>query len=265
VIWKHDDLRKDLIVSNVIRTMASILNSPSSGLNCWIPLWTYRVVPTSCSSGFIERIQDAETLENIRQKYPDSPELQYLREHNTGVGKGHEELGIALNNWSHSIAAWTVFSYLLGLGDRHLHNLMLSHNGVLFHIDYGFILGKNPKFFSPTVRFTQGMLDEFKRNKIVENMTCQIFLALRRHVPVFFNLLLMLCDETVQPPIEDLSPQYLQQQLSAKFYPTLSDEEAKVRFLDELQHALTHYGQAVDTLWTSIASQIRTWLQPTES
>lgn len=60
-----------------------------------------------------------------------------------------------------SCAGYAVATYLLAIGDRHLENLMVTKNGNMFHVDFGFILGKNPPFkglMVPQIRINKPMI-----------------------------------------------------------------------------------------------------------
>ena len=64
----------------------------------------------------------------------------------------------ALENYIKSCAGYCVITFILGIGDRHLDNLMLSKDGRVFHIDFGYILGRDPKPFPPAMKITKEMV-----------------------------------------------------------------------------------------------------------
>ncbi|KAK6050287.1 hypothetical protein COOONC_12211 [Cooperia oncophora] len=73
----------------------------------------------------------------------------------------HGPLGIEANvvdNYVRSLAGYCVMCYVLGVGDRHLDNLLLCENGRIFHVDFGFILGRDPKPLPPPMKLTNEML-----------------------------------------------------------------------------------------------------------
>ena len=46
-----------------------------------------------------------------------------------------------------------------GLGDRHLENIMVTQQGLLAHVDFGYVLGDDPKHVSSPMRITEDMID----------------------------------------------------------------------------------------------------------
>merc|ERR1711988_923272 len=63
--------------------------------------------------------------------------LLFIKEHNATEVKLRE----ALETFCLSLAGYCVATYVIGIGDRHNDNVMLSEDGHLFHIDFGHFLG----------------------------------------------------------------------------------------------------------------------------
>ena len=49
--------------------------------------------------------------------------------------------------------------FLLSLLSRHLDNLLLTDDGRLFHVDFAFILGRDPKPFPPPMKLCKEMVE----------------------------------------------------------------------------------------------------------
>eukprot|EP00934_Nitzschia_sp_Nitz4_P007645 Nitzschia sp. Nitz4//scaffold17_size182527//61404//65308//NITZ4_001846-RA/size182527-snap-gene-0.275-mRNA-1//1//CDS//3329539316//7635//frame0 len=82
-----------------------------------------------------------------------------------------------------SCAGYCVITYVLGVGDRHLDNLLLHQTGHFFHCDYSFILGKDPKKYLP-LRITEDMVNgmggrQSDNYMMFLSLTCAAFLTLR--------------------------------------------------------------------------------------
>eukprot|EP00966_Prymnesium_polylepis_P066601 1546309-Prymnesium_polylepis.1 len=61
----------------------------------------------------------------------------YLREHN----RSEAEYKAAVQTFCASLAASCVATYVMGIGDRHNDNVLLTRAGCLVHIDFGHFLG----------------------------------------------------------------------------------------------------------------------------
>ena len=62
-----------------------------------------------------------------------------------------------MDTYVQSCAGYSVITYILGVGDRHLDNLLLHPSGSFFHCDFSFILGRDPKKYLP-LRITEDMI-----------------------------------------------------------------------------------------------------------
>ena len=129
----------------------------------------------------------------------------YLRSQSYDPSGPHCIRPLTLTRYCLTAAAMTVLSYVLGVGDRHLDNIVLTREGHLMHVDFGFVLGQDPKPFQPLVRIAPEMLDALgsagshDRERFFQ--ACQAaFLALRRRA----SSLLALCRLHADDGLTDL-------------------------------------------------------------
>eukprot|EP01065_Artemidia_motanka_P050432 TRINITY_DN8628_c0_g1_i2.p1 TRINITY_DN8628_c0_g1~~TRINITY_DN8628_c0_g1_i2.p1 ORF type:complete len:869 (+),score=283.29 TRINITY_DN8628_c0_g1_i2:164-2608(+) len=175
-----DDLRRDQTVLSI----CSIVHHMwlQNGLD--LRLTVYPVVPTSPSDGFVGMVPSVVSVGSLL-----SAGGRPLKELLDGQPGTEPELVRArerrLDNWVRSNAGYAVLTYVLGLGDRHLDNLLVTEDGRLVHIDFGFILGRDPKPGAPPLKLREEMVhamggpdsDEFQR---MQDLCVSGYLLLRK-------------------------------------------------------------------------------------
>jgi phosphatidylinositol 3-kinase len=144
-----------------------------------------------------------------------------------------------MDNYVKSCAGYCVLTYLLGLGDRHLDNLLLHQCGYFFHCDYSFILGHDPKKYLPmriTEQMVQGMGGSESDNyAMFTSLAGAAFLALRRHenVRVMLSLVRLMAPSAIPDVSVNQTPDQALEGLRERLRLDLSDKQA-ITFMEQL-------------------------------
>lgn len=223
IIFKNgDDLRQDQLILQIITLMDRILKKEYMDLK----LTPYKVLATGLRHGFVEYIEN-QTLGAVRKS--DRSLKQYLQSKSTGPKVN--DIGIAedvMNAYVKSCAGYCVITYLLGIGDRHPDNLLIRDSGQLFHIDFGFILGRDPKPLPPAMRVSNDMFDMLTSSQRFHDFLRYCFtsfIMLRKHANVFANLLSLMLDANI--PDIALERDKAVKKLLEKFRLDLDDVKAE--------------------------------------
>ena len=229
-LFKHgDDLRQDQLILQIITLMNRILQQENLDLK----LTPYSVLATSSKHGFVQFIEsqpiaDVLTAEGSIQNY--------FRKHNPSETGPHGIQAEVMDTYVKSCAGYCVITFILGVGDRHLDNLMITPSGKMFHIDFGYILGRDPKVLPPPMKLSKEMIDAFggTNSDHYDEFRKQCFtayLSLRRYSNLFLNLFSLMVGASV--PDIALEPDKTVKKVQEKFRLDLNDEEA-VRFMSEV-------------------------------
>jgi len=244
IIFKcGDDLRQDQVTLQMLRLMDNLWKE--NGLN--LRMRPYNCVTTGDEVGMIEVVLNSETSSNISMAagggfacFKEEPLANWLREHNPSEAQYER----AVDNFIRSCAGYCVATCVLGIGDRHNDNIMVTRDGCLFHIDFGHFLGnfkskfgfkrERAKFvLTPDFAYVMGGKgsDGFQR---FERLCIEAFNILRKRASLFLNLFALMLSSGIPElrTVEDIH--YLRE----SFLLDMTDDEAGKEFVGWIHECL---------------------------
>jgi phosphatidylinositol 3-kinase len=243
-----DDVRQDQLVLQLLAVMDTELKRDGMDLE----LTTYQALAVGPGAGFVEIVAPNCPLEDVKAKHRNLP--NYFASHHPDSS---EPLGFSravLDRFIRSSAGYCVVTFLLGIGDRHLENILVKPDGRLFHIDFGFILGRDPKPFAPPMKLSaamvEGMGGPFSEGyRRFQQLACEAFMLLRKRAPLIVSLISLMAEAGIETIAEDAKGQPSFQSLRERFMLGRSSDEALKAFQELMQQSLSAvFPIVVDTL-----------------
>lgn len=130
IVKTGDDLRQDQLVIMMIQLMDRLLKRATLDL-CLKP---YAILATSASTGLVEFVDGSIPISQVLANYSNSI-LQFFKKTAPRQGAKYGIDPDVMQTYLRSCAGYCVITYLLGVGDRHLDNIMLLPSGHFFHIE----------------------------------------------------------------------------------------------------------------------------------
>lgn len=160
IIFKRgDDLRKDAACLRVFRTIWTIWRE-EGGLELFPRKLLYGVVPLGEESGLVEFVESV-PLSRVMNSGEDETTAEWsIKNYLKSLPDP-----LAPKNFLPSCVGFSLLTYVLGIGDRHLDNLLLTPSGHLLHIDFSFVFGADPKPFAPPIKVTREMVRGFEQDR----------------------------------------------------------------------------------------------------
>jgi len=251
-----DDLRQDQLTLQLLRVMDGVWRQ--AGLD--LDMRPYGCVSTGDEIGMLEVVPNSETIASIVASsvrasargfgrklraaisaYREDTLLSWLEAQPGNADRMDEVLG----RFSRSTAAYCVATYVMGIGDRHNDNVMMTRDGCFFHIDFGHFLGnfkkklgykreKAPFIFTPSMATVLGGPGA-PRYKAFVDVCCRAYNVLRRHGELLITLFSLMKASGLPELRRDKDIFWLRDHLQLG----MTDGQAAAHFAKEIESART--------------------------
>lgn len=247
-LLKNEDVRTDrlsMVIGHLINDMTKVM------------VHTYPVFPLTSTSGCISMIPQAQTLYSIRKSMSLTNYIMSTNAQDTIQNVRHRFVSTA--------AGACLLAFTMGLGDRHLENILVTDNAHLVHVDFGYILGEDPKHMQSSMRITDDMVDAMG-GRTSESFTSflaitkQGYAAMRLHSSLWYQLL---SSEYLIFQDKKRSLLRIEQHVYNRFVPGEWNDEASLH-IESVVKSATHTSwaqHAVDAVHNA-SNHFNTLLQP---
>ncbi|GAA5849370.1 hypothetical protein JCM8547_006527 [Rhodosporidiobolus lusitaniae] len=201
----NDDIRQDAVMEQLFALVNTLLNRDEGGRRRKLHLRTYKVIPLQGSNGLIEFAANTVPLGSVLSRLYDQMAPGKVQKARRDLGeiegrykgrpkdrdrKKREEFGKIMKdfpplmrylfwqkhkvpslwfdmrlNYSRSVATNSIVGHLVGLGDRHVSNILIDEaRGELVHIDFGIAFDQGRRLPIPELvpfRLTHNLVDGF--------------------------------------------------------------------------------------------------------
>ncbi|KAF0701280.1 Aste57867_8209 [Aphanomyces stellatus] len=261
IIFKAgDDVRQDCLTLQLIRLMDEMWRDEGMDL----AMEPYKCVSTGPMTGIVQVVLHSVTTAAIHRRKAgvmgafDVKSFADWIEANNGDRSSYKA---AVDLFLRSAAGYCVATYVLGVGDRHNDNIMMTKRGRYFHIDFGHFLGfmkwqygikreQTPFVFTPEMHHVLAPKDgndEFPRFLATSS---EAFNVVRRHMHLLVTLLLLMIPADMPELRNKDDINYLVQVMApdksddaaADYWSNLTVECMKntMKRMDNLLHLLKH-------------------------
>ncbi len=244
LLFKKESIMNDVIVLNLMTLCDIILNehlgSTLGGDRIGFGVVVYPTMPLTANSGMIEIIENAETVYEIINKKRNI--FKHIIEKNED-----KKSADVIDTYMFSLVSYTLHSYFLGLGDRHLQNIMITDDGAIFHIDFGFILGTEAYPLTATnIKLNSDMLDviggsDGSRYNTYLDLCSKGIIILRKYFNMFFILL-----------SQDLKfkEKHIEKFVMSRFQPRQTDNEVISELMAIIRKSNNSYSDYIRDFFT---------------
>jgi hypothetical protein len=231
ILKMGDDCRQDQLALQIISLFKRIFDAARLPLY----LFPYRVITVAHGCGIIECVPRTMSRDQLGHQVEGGLYDWFIQRF------GHKdsiEFQRARRNFVRSMAAYSVVSFILNIKDRHNGNILISEEGHIIHIDFGFIYDISPggdfNFESSPFKLTTEMLAvmgmgiEEKKKRINSEPFSEFvdgvvrgFLAARPHMDTFIALTNLM----LESGLPCFKPDTMRN-LRARFAPDMNERDA---------------------------------------